>query len=804
MSWPTPQDYNEAIQNPASCFADKELQSATVELNQLGLPRSYTGSFASVYKLACGKKPFAVRCFLRFHPDQQHRYEHISQFVLFDNLDCTVDFHYLEKGIKVHGDWFPIIKMPWIDGDTLDQFLNRHFKNAEKISELQKQFFHLVMELENADIAHGDLQHGNILVAKEGLRLVDYDALYVPALRGMDCHELGHPNYQHPMRTAFHFDPAVDNFSTWLIHASLTALRVQSDLYTEFQGGDDCILFKRRDLQSPETSDLFRILLEHESSELKNVARILLRMLWEAPLSIPPLHATSDELSRLPDIKPDGGSSPEVKTRLSAFFDGIDLQQSRYEIAQALNTTIDQAQVLRSQPRRFQSIRLKARAANVRKSVEGNLEAFIDLSMRKSIPVRWATVTLQKGDKLFQAGKYDEAVTAYLRVQTHREDFLKDNPEEMVEIQLRIGRAFAMAGNLKTACNHFKLASLLTTDLRRDQSLFLLALASYLSGKQSEAIKIVESCQTLDKNIDQIIKKEARFGFVKSFGTIKLIEVRAVERSRNGNLQASIEILEMARALSIWMDQKDSLEFTRTFVDLSIQLGTNYLRLGCLSYANAIAADVRRLVALNPSLKVQYIRLEIMVACINLKGELTRATSSALGEALKGASPDSVEVATRSFYPDFGVRNVIGLLGAAANYLYVHGDQKAAQEVTAVAWRCLVRDWDANLIAKLRWVRLLPEDLRSACLDDATIDSIVKAVESDLLQEKSVDSALLLIGAVAALGKPGNLALTKTLEELVRIFRKYINVFSHRQIIQAQALIRQYYTSMKDDLNDLL
>ena len=43
----------------------------------------------------------------------------------------------------------------------------------------------MTADLERHGIAHGDLQHGNLLVAADGtFRLVDYDGMYVPALRG--------------------------------------------------------------------------------------------------------------------------------------------------------------------------------------------------------------------------------------------------------------------------------------------------------------------------------------------------------------------------------------------------------------------------------------------------------------------------------------------------------------------------------------------------------------------------------------------------------------------------------------------
>jgi hypothetical protein len=46
MSWPTPQEYNEAIQNPRFCFADAELRAANPETNSMGLPKARSGGFA--------------------------------------------------------------------------------------------------------------------------------------------------------------------------------------------------------------------------------------------------------------------------------------------------------------------------------------------------------------------------------------------------------------------------------------------------------------------------------------------------------------------------------------------------------------------------------------------------------------------------------------------------------------------------------------------------------------------------------------------------------------------------------------
>src|SRR5436309_3156564 len=43
-------DYQEAVQNPASCFSDPDLRKGTPTLNALGLPQPVTGGFCSVYQ----------------------------------------------------------------------------------------------------------------------------------------------------------------------------------------------------------------------------------------------------------------------------------------------------------------------------------------------------------------------------------------------------------------------------------------------------------------------------------------------------------------------------------------------------------------------------------------------------------------------------------------------------------------------------------------------------------------------------------------------------------------------------------
>src|ERR1022692_1759060 len=118
MSWPISQDYNEAIQDPRASFADPRASFADPELrggeattNALGLPMPRSGNFADVYEFNCPatKSKWAIKCFTRQVAGLRERYSEISRTLQEIRLPFAVEFQYLDKGIRVRGDWYPIL-----------------------------------------------------------------------------------------------------------------------------------------------------------------------------------------------------------------------------------------------------------------------------------------------------------------------------------------------------------------------------------------------------------------------------------------------------------------------------------------------------------------------------------------------------------------------------------------------------------------------------------------------------------------------------------------------------------------------
>jgi hypothetical protein len=99
--------------------------------------------------------------------------------------------------------------------------------------------------------------------------------MYVPAMENFTSNELGHRNYQHPRRRAEHFGPYIDNFSAWVIYASIVGLSLDHNLWEQLGAGDDCLLFRQSDFLSPETSSAFLTFEHHKQAELRHMARLM-------------------------------------------------------------------------------------------------------------------------------------------------------------------------------------------------------------------------------------------------------------------------------------------------------------------------------------------------------------------------------------------------------------------------------------------------------------------------------------------------------------------------------------------------
>jgi TonB family protein len=263
---PRGDEYVATLQHPSVAFRDYDLRGATIESRPNGLPRPYTGGFTMTFHAAGPRGEWAIRCFTRDVRELARRYDAIGRFTSTTSDPAFARAELIPDEILVSGRRRPIIKMEWIRGPQLNAYVDRHHGDAAAMRSLADEVVALGTRLEATGIAHGDLQHGNILVTSVGaVRLVDYDDLYLPELSDLQFSSgLGHQNFQHPGRTSRDFGPHMDRFSLYAIYIALLALAEEPALWAAYDGGDERLLFKREDYADPENSKLFADLAKRE------------------------------------------------------------------------------------------------------------------------------------------------------------------------------------------------------------------------------------------------------------------------------------------------------------------------------------------------------------------------------------------------------------------------------------------------------------------------------------------------------------------------------------------------------------
>ena len=245
-------------------------------------------------------KDVAVKCFLKEQEGRAESYQLIAQELAYTSSSFLTPFRYLDKELFVESqstndEEFPVVLMDWVEGETLDRYIQSHLADPNALRLLAFQFSRLASWLLSQPFAHGDLKPDNILVRSDGtLTLVDYDGMFVPAMEGTAARELGSPDFRHPLRTAERFNEHIDDFPLAVILLSLKALSIFPSLWNTY-GASDRLLFSAadyRDLSScallqafpplftdPEFTRLYALfLLAHSEEGLSNVSFRLLNL----------------------------------------------------------------------------------------------------------------------------------------------------------------------------------------------------------------------------------------------------------------------------------------------------------------------------------------------------------------------------------------------------------------------------------------------------------------------------------------------------------------------------------------------
>ena len=293
--WPLRDDYQKAALDPKRNLKDPRLHSMRVEMKKMGafeVPFSRNGNFGAVYRFSNRREAYALKVFADSQPDRELRYTMVHRH-LASNLPAhsLVSFSYEPYGIWVRGGWYPTLVMDWAEGETLRIYLRNILERGGQVNNglLCRAWAQVMRELTERRTAHGDLQHGNILVMADGsMKLVDYDGMFVPAMRQgrMTATEFGMAAYQHPKRYRGYFDERLDDFGALVI--LLTLACVNSARWQRCHRDDSYLLVKEADLLRPDQSALMAELTGSADKPIKKLAVMLKRAAQGEVDAIPP------------------------------------------------------------------------------------------------------------------------------------------------------------------------------------------------------------------------------------------------------------------------------------------------------------------------------------------------------------------------------------------------------------------------------------------------------------------------------------------------------------------------------------
>ena len=266
MQYPLISEYVRAIQDAESNL--DSLSHLVPVLDDHGEPYRSGGAFAVVFKMKDEQtgKYYALKCFTEEQNGRAEAYQQIADELEFIDSPYLTSVKYLDKELFVdcscEDEEFPVLLMDWVEGETMETYIANNYTNSYDMGMLCYRFCKMAAWLRSQPFAHGDIKPDNIIVHPDGsLTLVDYDGMYVPAMKGQKSPTIGTRDFSHPLRSVNDFDETIDDFALASIALSLKAISLKPSLLDDY-GASDRLLFSTDDYRDLSNSKVLGAMQE--------------------------------------------------------------------------------------------------------------------------------------------------------------------------------------------------------------------------------------------------------------------------------------------------------------------------------------------------------------------------------------------------------------------------------------------------------------------------------------------------------------------------------------------------------------
>jgi serine/threonine protein kinase len=259
MGFPSLSDIISAARN-RQFIKDPFFEGESIRSLRDGRPEMYGGGFSQVFIIVKNDEKWAFKVWHSEIVNNRDRYSKIASHLQKYNLPYFTEFSYVENGILVVGELLDTLRIKWIDGLNLKDYISYHLEDKRILQKLADDFLEMREELHRCSISHGDLNFQNIIICDGEIKLIDYDSICVPELDGQRDVCRGQYGYQLPSRFSAGFIASIriDFFSELIIYLSILAVIENDTLWNKYnvQNADYRLLFTPEDFLDWEYSEI--------------------------------------------------------------------------------------------------------------------------------------------------------------------------------------------------------------------------------------------------------------------------------------------------------------------------------------------------------------------------------------------------------------------------------------------------------------------------------------------------------------------------------------------------------------------